>query len=106
MSEHMSEAAPLAVPIEWQVPGDIVPRYATNFVVQNTGHEFILSFFEIMPPIIVGGPEEQKTQVKRLKSVQAKCVARIVLSPTRMAELMQLLRDHFDLQTLSLHEEE
>ena len=102
MSEEMSETDALAVPIEWQIPEDLTPRYATNFVIQNTGHEFVLSFFEVRPPIILGNPEEKRAQLEKLGSVSAKCIAQIVLSPTRMAEFVRLLHMHHERQTLEL----
>jgi hypothetical protein len=89
-----------AVPLEWDVPDDLVPRYATNFVVQATGHEFVISFFETMPPVILGSPEERLAKAQQLKSVRARCVARIVVSPSRMAELVNMLQDHFNATTL------
>jgi hypothetical protein len=41
----------ILLPIEWHVPDDLVTRYANNLLIQHTEHEFILSFFEILPPL-------------------------------------------------------
>lgn len=103
MSEHMSDDKGIAIPLDWHVPEDLIPRYATNFVVQGTGHEFVISFFEAMPPVILGTIEEQKEQAKSVGSVQARCVARIVVSPSRMLEFAQLLLTHLNAQTLQLN---
>lgn len=102
MSEEEEEPGALAVPIEWQIPDDMIPRYATNFVVQSTGHEFVISFFEVRPPFLLGAPEDRKARLEELGSVPARCVAQIVLSPTRMAELIRLLNTQFEQQTLQL----
>ena len=56
------------LPIEWNYPESIVSRYATNLVVQHTEHEFILSFFEVKPPVILGTAEEQKEKAQQFKS--------------------------------------
>src|SRR5690349_16522991 len=102
MSEETQEPGTTSVPIKWHVPEDITPRYATNFVVQFTGHEFVLSFFETRPPIVLGSPEEQREQLENLGSVRANCVAQIVVSPTRMIELVKLLNQQLERTTLQL----
>ena len=56
--EHRAEGK--MVPIKWHYPDSIVTRYATNFVVQHTDREFIISFFEAWPPVIIGTPEEKR----------------------------------------------
>lgn len=35
--------------------------YATNVTVQHTPHEFVISFYEAHPPLIVGSQEERGT---------------------------------------------
>ncbi len=80
--------------IEWHVPESVLPRYATNFVVQATEHEFRLYFFDIRPPLIVGTPEEQRRKRRELQSVHAECVANLAIAPVRMAELVKLLSDY------------
>ena len=102
MSEETQEPNVTAVPIAWHVPDDMIPKYATNFVVQFTGHEFVLSFFETRPPIVLGSPEEQREQLEKLGSVRANCVAQIVLSPTRMVEFIGLLNRHQEMTALQL----
>jgi hypothetical protein len=85
-----------AVPIEWHTPAEIVSRYASNLVVQHTQHEFIISFFEVLPPILLGLPEERQTQLEQIESVQAQCVARIVVAANRMPEFVKVLQDNVE----------
>lgn len=48
-------------PLSFHIPEHVVSRYATNFVVQCTGQEFVLSFFEALPPFLLGdSPEENR----------------------------------------------
>jgi hypothetical protein len=82
------------LPIEWVIPEHIMSRYATNLVVQQTPHEFILSFFEAHPPVILGSPEERKATLERLKSIQVQCVARIIVAKERMPEFVKVLQEH------------
>jgi len=87
--------ATFGLPIDWHIPDALIPRYATNIVVQHTEHEFVISFFEIPPPILLGSPDEQAAQARGLTSVRAECLARIVVSPSRMPEFLDVLQGVF-----------
>jgi hypothetical protein len=90
MSEQNPEqTASIRLPIDWQVPAGVISRYVTHLVVQGTEHEFFLSFFEARPPLIFGPLPDEVT-------VPAECVARIVLTPERLAEFVGVLQDAVD----------
>lgn len=95
MSEQMSEEGRV-VPINWYFPENIVSRYATNLLVQHSEHEFIISFFETRPPVLLGPPEEVKARLDQIDSVRAECVARIIIAAERMPEFVQVLRDNLE----------
>ncbi len=80
------------LPIDWYSPESLTTRYVNNIVVQHTEHEFTLSFFETIPPIVTGTPEEQEAQLQSLKSVRAECVSRIIVSPERMKDFIKALQ--------------
>ena len=80
-----------ALPLKWVVPEDLVSRYANNFTIQHTDYEFVISFFETFPPLVLGSPDERQAQLEQIESVPAKCVARIVISPERVQDLIQIL---------------
>ena len=80
----------IEVPIEWHVPDSITSQYATNMIVQHTEHEFIISFFETIPPFLIGILAEE--ELKKLDSVQAKCVARVVIARGRMTQFIDALQ--------------
>jgi len=86
----------ILLPIEWHVPDDLVTRYANNLLIQHTEHEFILSFFEILPPLAVGSPEEQAAQLQAIGAVRAECVARVVVSADRMGSFVEALRGSYE----------
>jgi hypothetical protein len=98
MSEPESKAVELELPIEWYVPDATVTKYATNMVIQHTEHEFILSFFEVAPPLLIGTPS--KEVLEGLKSIRAECVARIVIARDRMPGFVEILRTNLE-QSLS-----
>ncbi len=93
MSDHARE--PVELPIAWHVSERVITRYTNNIVVQNTGNEFVVSFFEIRPPIILGDSTEE---MKKLDSIGAECVARIVISSERMRDFIEILTTNYNQQ--------
>lgn len=84
------------VPIAFQFPANPTTSYATNFIVQHTRHEFIVSFFEAQPPVLLGTSEERQLELERVGAVPAYCVARITLSPARMRQLIDLMKGNYE----------
>ena len=75
------------VPINWQIPESIESKYANNMMISfdQESNVFILAFFETKPPIIVEKDEiEKKDLIKNIRSVDAICVARIVVPAKRI----------------------
>lgn len=66
--------------IKWVIPDSIRSDHATHMIVQQTGTEFTFLFFEIAPTLFMGSPEEQIEAYKTLEYVEAKCVAKVVMS--------------------------
>lgn len=84
------------VPIEWDIPPSIVTRPAMNIVVQHTEHEFVISFFEVHPPFVLGSDEEKGAIAERITSVRAECVARVTVAAGRMPEFVEVLRRNLE----------
>ena len=61
-----NERETIAVPMEMSIPDSLSTKYATNMVVQHTEHEFIIFFFEVQPPLVIGTPEEQKEALQKI----------------------------------------
>ena len=79
--------------IDWQIPDDIVARYATNMLVQRAENEFIISFFETKPPILLGDADEISAQLKSMGSVlRANCVAQIIVAAEKMPSFVEALQ--------------
>lgn len=81
------------LPISWNVADDLVSRYATHLVVQHGENEYILSLFEVRPPLLVGRPEETLEKLNQLDAIQANCVARIIVAADRLPEFAKVLQD-------------
>ena len=76
-------------------PDDLQSYFVSNVVVQPQPDSFILSFFEIWPPAILGGSDAEKQQALDLVDhVEAKCVARIVLTPATMKEFVKVMSEN------------
>ena len=77
--------------VEWHIPEGIVSKYATNMVVQHSDQEFILSFFELLPPMIFGTPQDLE-KLDNMSAVRAECIARVIVSAERMPKFIQALQ--------------
>ena len=83
------------IPIEWHVPEGLPTVYANNVVVQHTDSEFIVSFFQAFPPLLLGDPEQVQKQVEALEAVRAQCVAKIVITPAKMETIIGALVQNY-----------
>lgn len=70
--------------------------YATNITVQHTDHEFVISFYEARPPVVLGTPEERAEQLEAIDHVFAPCVARITVTASRMEGFVKALQDNYE----------
>ena len=84
----------IAVPFEWNFPQSVQSRYANNILVQHSEHESIVSFFEVIPPILLGEPQQVSEQLKQIKSIRGNCVARIIVATEKMPEFIKVLQDN------------
>ncbi|MGZ5437184.1 MAG: DUF3467 domain-containing protein [Pyrinomonadaceae bacterium] len=79
------------IPVIWNFPDDLWSGYATNIIVQAGEQELYLSFFEAQPPIIL-----QPEDWEELESVNAECIARIIVTPDRLAKFIDVLQQQLD----------
>lgn len=86
----------MSLPIDWHVSENIQSRYASNVFVQAGEQELILSFFETIPPILAGTPEENKAKLLQLGAIRAECIARIIVDPDLVPKLIQALQTTLD----------
>ena len=47
-------------------------------------------------PLILGNPDQVREQWEKLESVRAECVARIVVSPNRIQEFINVMQADLD----------
>jgi hypothetical protein len=91
----MVEKSGKDVPIDF-MPSDMPGLYATNIVVQHTSKEFVITFWEVKAPPILGTTEERKEKIERVEQVLAHCVARMVVSPGRMKGFVGAMQENWE----------
>jgi hypothetical protein len=93
-TEHQASSIPPEIegeniPLLFNVPIGLNSRYAQHLLVQTTENEAILSFFEVVPPVVTGTLDEIKQKLK--EGVRADCVARITISRARYPEFVKAM---------------
>ena len=82
--------------IERTFPENLQSHYVSNIVVQHEPDIFILSFFELWPPVILAESEEEKQKAfSALDHIDAKCVARLVVTPAKMKEFIGAMQQNY-----------
>ena len=95
---------PMSKPVKWTGYESLRTEHATHLVVQSHGSELTLLFFEYQPPLTVGTPEEQAAQIEQLSHVEAKCVAKIVMSALNAAQASNDLSEQLEQFKLAVQE--
>ena len=90
------DAGGVRLPIEWHCPDGISSHWTNHLIVQNAEEEFILSFFEMRPPMLLGSPDEQTEQLKKMDSVRAECVARLIVNPAKLESFIAVMQRVLD----------
>ncbi|GAA5342560.1 MAG: hypothetical protein canaca05_00530 [Anaerolineaceae bacterium] len=84
------------IQIEWVIPEGVIARYASNVVVQKTESNYLISFFEIQPPLIIGNVEEINLNLSKIEKIEAKCVAQVYMSNEQIKAFYDLLHKMLD----------
>ena len=87
---------PMPKPIKWTGYESLRTEHATHLVVQSHGSELTFLFFEFQPPFTIGTPEEQATQMENLPHVEAKCVAKLVMSAANASQASNVLKEKLE----------
>lgn len=92
MTKKTEDHEGVNVPLDFHIPKDIISRYATNMTIQPGENEFIISFFEVIPPMLLGTPEERARKIKSLKEVRAECVARVIVAADKLPSFIEAMQ--------------
>ena len=91
-------------PVKWTGYESLRTEHATHLVVQSHGSELTLLFFEFQPPFTTGTPEEQAESIAKLPHVEAKCVAKMVMSAPNAAQASDVLSEQLEQFKLAVQE--
>lgn len=105
MGENESESDAIkSIPLVRVFPEELRTYFVDNIVVQHQPDRFVVSFFEVFPPPILGDSEEERrAAMEAMSTVEAKCVARLVITPSRMEEFVSVINENLDRYRKMLH---
>ena len=80
-------------PLTFTTPADVTTRHTTHLLCQQLPGRYLLSFFEAVPPIIMGQTDAERQQEwSKIPSIQATCVARVLVAEADLASFIQVLQ--------------
>jgi hypothetical protein len=88
-----AKSVEVSKPLKWEIPQDMPILWTNNFVIQHTENEFILTFFQVTPPILI---QPTREDIEAIESVPARAIARIALTPHAMAELLDVITENYE----------
>jgi len=79
------------VPLTWENLESVPVFFSNQYVCQYNQDEFILTFGQMTPPMLLGDLEDRAEQLRRLEYVPVKPLARVAFTYKRLVELIQVL---------------
>ena len=83
------------VPVILKGSDQVATRMTTHVTVQFVGPYFLVSFFEMEPPLIMGEVDEANAEWRKVKGVEAHCVGRVAISQAQMGEVIEILQRNY-----------
>jgi hypothetical protein len=85
------------VPAVWVGADDLPVQFANQFISVVQPNEIFLTVGSLVPPAILGDTvEERMENAKKITFVPVKPIARLVLTPARLKELIKVLQDSLE----------
>jgi hypothetical protein len=85
------------VPVVWVGVDDLPVEFVNQFVGVIQPNEIFLTFGTLVPPAIIGRSEaERKAQAESIQFLQVRPIARVAMTPTRLRELIGVLKQTLD----------
>jgi hypothetical protein len=78
------------IDLRFILPPDLPLLYVDNIQVTHTQSEFLISFMQSRPPLMMSEKEWDS-----VKSIESMCVARIMLNPMKMQAFVSALNNNF-----------
>ncbi len=84
------------VKIKFIYPDDLKSKFTNNIIVQHQKDHFVISFFETFLPGLLGSKEEQKKMLEKIDHVESKCIARLIVTPEKMADFIKAMESNYN----------
>lgn len=91
MAEKRGE---IHIPVQVIGADDVPILFANQFIIQHLDKEFILTFGQFGPPLLLGTEDQKAEAAKHISYVPIKVVARIGMTPERLVELIKVLQEN------------
>jgi hypothetical protein len=82
--------------LKYLVPEGMLELASGALVVQQTGPEFHLLFFQPRLPIVIPDTPEAVKEFNAITEIPADCVARLCVSGSRIPEIIRVLQSNYD----------
>jgi hypothetical protein len=80
------------VPLSWENVEDVPVFFSNQYVCQYNQDEFILTFGQMTPPMLLGELQDRAEQLRRIEYVPVKPLTRVAFTYTRLVELINVLQ--------------
>ena len=102
MTNNIEAVVAKEVKLKRVFPEGIQAQFVDHFVIQHRPDHYILTFYDVMmPPIIAEDEEEFQEIVNKLEEIEARCVARLVLTHRGMEDFYEALSSNVSKHLLS-----
>ena len=80
------------IPLVWVGLDEFPVLFANQFLIQHWEDAFVVTAGQLVPPPVVGTPEEQAEEIEQISYVPLRPVARLGLTKSRVEELIVYLQ--------------
>jgi|APFre7841882630_1041343.scaffolds.fasta_scaffold197068_2 hypothetical protein len=92
MPDDNPQLRQVALPLEHHWAENAVTRFASEFSIQIGQGVCYLSFYEVIPPLLVGSPEEIQAKVASMGSIRAEGIVRVVVTAEKLQEILNAIQ--------------
>ena len=96
MTDESGEATTKTVRLLWVDTEEKQIVFANHLLIQHEEGEFVISFGQATAPPILGDPQHREQALEALEFVPIKTIARIGLSPQRMAAFVSVMQQNLE----------
>lgn len=82
---------PEEVKPEYVLPPDVTVDYANSFHIVHNRDEFLLSFLQVQPPLVL-----TEDELMNMATIKSECVGRFFIHPNKMPEFINLLINNWN----------